>query len=315
MIKIGGVSLDTSHPLGFAKKLEENHMAMRYEYVWDKGFRKPEETDWFIKRFGLVGKVDEIQYMVDEVDVGFIHACNWEKHLDLAMPFINKGKPVFMDKPIVGSVKDISRLRELVKNGAKIMGSSSARYAEEIQDFLNESVETRGDIVSIYGTCGIDEFNYGIHIVEILSELAGAKAVSCKYIGTAKKGDDDPCEIFNITYENGVCGTYHCMHGHQQLFHIVIMTTKGVRGFCIDNSKIYTSLLKEIYQELDTGKSKLVDVEKLINCVEIMLCGKKSRDELLGAEVHISELGSDDKFDGNKFEAEYAAKATVIHKD
>lgn len=315
MVKIGGVSLDVSHPLGFATRLEENCMALRYEYVWDKGFRKPEEVDWFVKRFGLTGKVDDISEMVDNVDVGFIQACNWEKHLDLAMPFINKGKPVFIDKPIVGSVSDITRLRELVKNGAKIMGSSSARYAEEVQKFLSEPVETRGEVVSIYGTCGIDEFNYGVHIVEILSELAGAKAVACKYVGTAKNGENDPVEIYNIRYENGVCGTYHCMHGRHQLFYITIMTTKGIRNFCIDSSKIYISLLKEIYRELGTGRSKLADIEKLINCVEIMLCGKKSRDEVSGAEVHISELGSDDKFDGYKFEAEYGAKAAVIYKD
>ena len=83
MIKIGCVSIDVSHPQGIAKLLQDNCMDMRYTYVWDKNFRKPEEKEWFVKKFGLVAEVDEIKDMVDKVDVGFIHSCNWEKHLDL----------------------------------------------------------------------------------------------------------------------------------------------------------------------------------------------------------------------------------------
>ena len=33
MIKIGGVSLDVSHPMGFAEELEKYCMDMKYEYI------------------------------------------------------------------------------------------------------------------------------------------------------------------------------------------------------------------------------------------------------------------------------------------
>ena len=62
-------------------------------------------------------------------------------------------------------------------------------------------------------------------------------------------------------------------------------------------------------------KNKLTDIETLINCTQIMLCGKKSRDELSGADVTIDMLGENDKFDGYEFEREYAKTAADIYKD
>ena len=140
-MKIGGVSLDTSHPLGFAEELEKSGIPMRYEYECNKGFRGEEETQWFLKRF-QVKEAKTIEEMVDKVDIGFIQSCNWEKHLDLAMPFIKAGKPVFIDKPIIGSVKDANRLRELVKKGAVIYGASAMRYIKDITDFLSKPLLT-----------------------------------------------------------------------------------------------------------------------------------------------------------------------------
>lgn len=315
MIKIGLVSIDVSHPLGFAEELEKYCMDMKYEYLCNKGFRKEDEVDWFVKRFGLSGKVSEIEEMADKVDVGFIQSCNWEKHLDQAMPFIRAGKPVFIDKPIVGSVKDVKRLIDLVKKGALIFGSSSARHAEEIQLFLKEPVEKRGEIISIFGTCGVDEFNYSIHIVEILNELAGCRAVSCKYTGAGVSSDGHKCENYLIEYENGIVASYATFINGWRPFHLTVMTTKGSYQISIDSSKIYVSLLREIYKKLMGRKNNIADIEDLINCSMIMLCGKKSRDEMNGGTVSLDMLSPDDKFDGYAFEKVYAEGAGKIYKE
>lgn len=315
MIKIGVVSLDVSHPLGFAEEMEKYCMDMKYEYVCNKSFRGDDEADWFVKRFGLKGSVAEIEDMADKVDVGFVQSCNWEKHLDQAMPFIKAGKPVFIDKPIVGSVADAERLRALVKAGAKVIGSSSARHADEIQAFLKKPVAERGEILSVFGTCGVDEFNYSVHIVEILAEIAGAKAVSTQFLGESKSADNKKTQSYSITFENGVIATYQTCIGAWRPFHLTVMTTTGSYQIAIDSSKIYVSLLREIYRNLTGRKNNLADVEDLINCSMIMLCGKKSRDEKNGAAVTLDELTADDKFDGYAFEKTYAANAGKIYKD
>ncbi len=315
MIKIGVVSLDVSHPLGFAEEMEKYCMDMKYEYVCNKSFRGDDEADWFVKRFNLKGSVAEIEDMADKVDVGFIQSCNWEKHLDQALPFIKAGKPVFIDKPVVGSVKEANRLRELVKAGAKIIGSSSARHADEIQAFLRMPVAERGEILAIYGTCGVDEFNYSVHIVEIFSEIAGAKAVSTQYLGESKTVEGKKIQSYVLNFENGVMATYQTCIGAWRPFHLTIMTTTGSYQICIDSSKIYAALLREIYRNLTGQKNNIADVETLINCSMIMLCGKKSRDEKKGALVTLDELTDEDKFDGYAFEKTYGGNATKMYKD
>ena len=52
-------------------------------------------------------------------------------------------------------------------------------------------------------------------------------------------------------------------------------------------------------------KDCMADIETLINCIQIMLCGKKSRDDKNGAPVSINELEENDAFDGYAFEEEY----------
>lgn len=314
-MKIGCVSLDTSHPKGLATQMEKNCMDMNYEYLWDKGFRQECEKEWFVKRFGLAGQVENIEDMVDKVDMGFIHACNWEKHIDHAMPFIEKGKPVFMDKPLVGSMKDVKKIRELMAKGAKIYGSSSCRYCPEVQAFKNEKPETKGEVLGIFCTVGTDEFNYGVHVLEIMSEIAGAKAVSSQFAGYGKTSGNMHCEIYNVQFENGIRGTYHLTVGKHQHFHLTVSTTNGIRYWHLDPNFFLVSILKELYNEWRYGKSNLTDIETLLNCTEVMLCGKKSRDERGGAEVTLAELTEDDAFDGYAFEAGYAAAAGIAYKD
>lgn len=314
MVKVGCVTLDTSHPKSFAFRMTDEAMAMGYTHVWDKNFRKPEEVEWFANKYNLE-ICDDLADMAKKVDVGFIQTTNWEKRLDWAKPFLDAGKPVFMDKPMVGSVKDVAKIRELVAGGAKILGASSVRYCEEIQNFLKEPVETRGEILTIFGTAGNNEFDYCVHIVEAFSALAGAKAVSGRYDGASRTADGKVCHINTVKFENGIIGTYYNVHGRWSPFHITVMTTKQTRSFVIDTLRIYQPMLREICKEVALGSSKMVDVEPILNCTEAMLCCKKSRDEMNGAEVTIDQLGADDKFDGYAHEAEYAASATPIYKD
>ena len=128
MKKIGLVSIDTSHPLAYARVMKENpELGLMYSMMHDDGFRSDEEVQWFIDKYGMQKRAKTIDELAEKTDVGFIQGCNWDKKIEQAMPFIKRGKPVFIDKPFVGSVSDMNKVRKLIEKGAVILGSSASR--------------------------------------------------------------------------------------------------------------------------------------------------------------------------------------------
>lgn len=315
MKKIGLINIDTSHPLAFSQLMQdETQLDMQYSMVYNDGFRDDNQVNWFVNKYNMEGRAESIEELAEKCDIGFIQSCNWDKHIEQAMPFIEKGKPVFLDKPMVGSESDVKKIRDLIKNGATIVGCSSARYCTEVQEFLALPIEERGEVVAVYAESGMDEFNYSVHVGEIISEIAGAKAVSCKFVDRVNR-DDAECELFTVKFENGVIGTYCTYLSGWRNFNVSIITTKTSVCFKIDSSKLYIELLKRISEFLKTGKKATADVDTILNVTEFMLCGKKSRDSENGREVKISELSDCDSFDGAKFEEGYGASAAVLYKD
>ncbi len=311
MIRIGVVNIDVSHPKAFSEYLQKGNRA-RYVAVYNDGFRGDDEVESFIKKHNLEKRCSTVEELADMVDIGFVQGCNWDKHLDYVKPFIDRKKPVFIDKPIVGSLADCKKLEEMVANGAVILGSSSVRYAEEIVKFVNTSEEERGKILNIFGTAGVDEFNYGIHIVEAIGGIAGTGAVSCTFVGRSII-DGKTCETFFVKFNSGITAIYNTFHGVGQPFVLVIMTTKGTYHFRIDNTKIYGALLDRICDYMETGINTLAPIEALTESVKIMLAGRISR-ENNGIEVKLSDIPENDPgYDGYAFEKEYAAKASKIY--
>lgn len=313
MKKIGLVSIDTSHPYTFARVMKENpELGLMYSMVYDDGFRSNDEVNWFIEKYGMQGRARTIDELAEKTDVGFIQGCNWDKKLEQAMPFIKLGKPVFIDKPFVGRVSDMEKVRKLIKNGAFILGSSASRYAREVSEFLEKPVSERGEVIAVNILSGVDEFNYAVNGCEVLSEIVDSDAVSCRYLaGSVRDGGE--CETFLVRFKNGVIGTYcTCLSGWHP-FRITILTSKTSCIFTIDSAAVYKEILTRISNSLHGSVPATANIERIMNVTQFMLCGKKSRDYENGREVFVSELDENDAFDGDSFEKEYANKAKVLY--
>ena len=135
MFSIGTVNIDTSHAPSFAEILQKGDVA-RYTCVYNDGFRTDEEVEAFIKRFGLETRYASLDEMAKNVDIAFIQGCDWDRHLELAEPFVKAGVPVFIDKPIAGNLRDCHKLEEWAASGAVILGTSVLRYTYEHDEFF-----------------------------------------------------------------------------------------------------------------------------------------------------------------------------------
>lgn len=310
MIRIGVVNIDVSHPLAFSKLLLEGDRA-RYVAVYNDGFRKDEEVEAFVRKRGLECRCQTVDELAEKVDVGFIQGCNWDKHLDYAEPFMRLGKPVFLDKPMVGCMKDVRRLEQMMKNGLRVLGSSSMRYADEITSFLAIPEEERGAVINIMGTCGVDEFNYGIHVAEAIGAMA-KEPVSVRFNGVGEK-QGKRSESYTVLFADGTTATYLTVTGVWLPCNFLVTTTKGVYNINIDSGKIYAALLQRVCDQMETGKNSLCPVADILDSIKVMLAGRLSR-ERKGEAVRLDEIPEDDPgYDGYAFEKEYGAAAAPIY--
>lgn len=311
MIKIGVVNIDVSHPLAFATELSKEDRA-KYVAVYNEGFRGEDEVNGFVEKQGLDKVCHSLEELADYVDVGFVQGCNWDKHLEHAMAFIERNKPVFIDKPIVGNVAQCRQLIELEKNGAVILGSSSARYCKEVRGFLTLPIEERGEVLHLDITVGVDEFNYAIHAVEAMCALTERKPLSVRYVGTARK-EGKKCETYFVEFEGGATACYHCVEGCPMKFNIIIMTTKTSYCLRLDNGALYKALLDQICNKLEGKENCLAGMEEITDSIKVSLAGKCSKaNGGKAVAINSPELEAV-SFDGYAFEKEYAAKAKPMY--
>ncbi len=311
MIRIGVVNIDVSHPKAFATILHAENRA-RYVAVYNDGFREDDEVEAFVSTFDLEKRCTSVEELADMVDIGFVQGCNWDRHLEYAQPFFDRGKPVFMDKPMVGSLADCRKVEALAGEGTVILGSSSARYCTEVRDFLAQPAEERGEIMHVYGTAGVDEFNYAVHIVEAIGGLVGTGAQGVRFTGRSVR-EGKTCETFAVSFGDGLGATYSTFHGAWQPFHMVVMTTTGTYYLPIDSKSLYPQLLERICDYMEGKPNRLAPVTDITESIRIMLAGRLSR-ERGGEEVAVKEIPADDPgYDGAEFEKGYAAAAKKIY--
>lgn len=310
MIRIGAINIDTSHPVAFAMLLEQDTRA-RYTAVYNDGFRDDEQLRLLMDRFGIEQRYTTLDELARNVDIAFIHGCDWDRHLELARPCLDAGIPVFIDKPIVGNMRDCHELERLAADGAVILGSSSVRYADEITAFIQQDVSDRGQIIKVHGAVGVDEFNYGVHVVEGLGGLLGTGAISTTFTGRADV-EGNVCESYCVRYDNGILATYDVYLNGWQPFTYQIITTATTHYLHLDAHKLYAALFDRILSYMETGNNAMADIPALTETIRIMLAGRISR-EYNGRTVALSDIPDDDPgFDGQAFADDYATKAAHI---
>lgn len=311
MIRIGVVNIDVSHPKAFSQVLKEQGRA-RYAALCNLGFRGEDEVEGFRRLAGLDRVCQTVEELAQCSDVGFIQGCNWDRHLAHALPFLQAGKPVFLDKPMVGDLKDCRALLELEQSGAVIMGSSSVRYCREIRQFLEQPEQERGKLLHIVATVGMDEFNYAIHAVEGICAIARSKPVSVQFSGRTEQ-DGQTCASYFIRFENGAAATCLCAEPRFMRFHFTVLTTRQDIAFTVDNNQLYAPMLEQICNRLEGKPNCLASVEELTWPIRTLLAGKLSAarggEQISAWDPALEEV----RFDGDAFAEKYAAAAAPMY--
>ncbi|MCH2615559.1 MAG: Gfo/Idh/MocA family oxidoreductase, partial [Opitutales bacterium] len=78
---------------------------------------------------------DSIEELCQNVDGVLLESVEGRPHLEQVIPVIEAGLPVFIDKPIAGSLKDAIQIYQLAKeNCVHCWSSSSLRFYPGVVD-------------------------------------------------------------------------------------------------------------------------------------------------------------------------------------
>jgi len=306
ILRIGLIELDTSHSDTFGRVIAgiegvELSAVLNRGLVYGSG-----RTEKFVEDHEVKHVCTTTEQMVPLVDVALVVGCNWESHVTDAEPFIAAGKPVFIDKPCVGTEADARRLLELqLKYKTPVFGGSTFRYSADLQEF-KKSYQSRSDKVAltVYGKINSHSRNhmhdliyYGIHGTEAMQEVVGPGASAVNYLDFYRKE-----HIIHVRYEDRppvILMLGYALKGPQ----LVLLADKGIEQLIPSEGNGYFKLLSNMAESLASGRADRPIYEQVEAC-RILIAAKKSR--ILGRAVYLDELEPEDGFDGKAFGLEYA---------
>ncbi len=202
-IRIGIIGTDTSHAIAFTEMLNnpgaKDHVAGGKIVAAFKGgspdikssaSRVDEYARTLQEKYG-VKFYDSIEELCKNVDAVCLESVDGRPHLEQIKPVIKAKKPVFIDKPMAGSLKDVVQIFAIAKRAnVPVFSSSSLRFAKDSQAARAGQIG-KISYAETSGPCELephhpDLFWYGVHGVESLFTVMGT---GCKTVQRGKTAD------------------------------------------------------------------------------------------------------------------------------
>ncbi|MBI5771354.1 MAG: gfo/Idh/MocA family oxidoreductase [Verrucomicrobia bacterium] len=230
--------------------------------------------------------VDSIPALLAKVDVVMLESVDGRIHLQEAIPVIKAGKPLWIDKPVAGSLADAIAIFGLAKrHSVPVFSSSSLRFTADIQKAVTS--DAIGPILgaATWGPCSHsagtpDLFFYGLHGIEPLFVLLGT---GCE---TVSRGVTKETDFVTGVWKDGRVGTYRGIHKGKASFGATIFGTKSIVQ--VEKGAGYEELCREIARFFKTGKSP-VSPEETIEIFAFMEAADESK-RRGGAAVALAEV-------------------------
>ena len=293
-MRIGIIGCDTSHVPAFTEVLNnpdaKNHIPGAKVVAAFKGgsadihssaSRVEEYSSALEKKYGVV-MYDNIEEMCKHVDAVFLESVDGRPHLEQVKPVLRAHKPVFVDKPMGGSLAGVIEIFAMAKEQrVPIFSSSSLRFSKDTQAVHHGSIG-KVTYAETYGPCELeshhpDLFWYGVHGVEALYTVLGT---GCETVRRGKTAEGK-IEVIG-TWKGGRQGIFR----ESKDFHGKARGDKGeAPAGSFDG---YVPLVAEIMKFLETKKVP-VEPRETIEIFAFMEAADESK-RLDGAPVKIRDI-------------------------
>ena len=272
-LRVGMIGLDTSHSTEFTKRFndpkDKNHLpGMKVVAAFKggspdmpkeslariPGYAKTLEEKYGVKMF------DSIEEMLKVVDVVMIESIDGRTHLTQVLPVLQAHKPVFVDKPVGGTLHDAIKIFQLAKEyKVPIFSGSSLRYYPNLQAMIKTNYGELKGAASVGPAVTEphhpDLFWYGIHPTEVLFTIMGT---GCETVACTATPDT---HLVTGVWKGGKVGTLRGIRNGAEPYRATIFGSKKVLDGELKGD--YTPFLAEVIKFFQTGVAPVSKAEAL----------------------------------------------------
>ncbi|MFP9193836.1 Gfo/Idh/MocA family protein [Natrialbaceae archaeon A-CW1-1] len=286
-----GVSEGNGHPYSFSsiingysdEGLANAGWDVIYDYVSAKdpseiGFENvtithawtqhPEETERLCAAAEIPHAVTEPEEMHGMVDGVIIARDDYETHYELAMPFLEAGTPVFLDKPLSLDPAEVRAFRPYLEQG-RFMSCSGMRFAREL-DVPRTQLDRYGEVTLIRGAVLNDWAHYGVHMLDAMLELVEQRPVAV----TAHRATHDSV---TIELDDGTLLQVDALGEVPMTFAIDIYgSTRTSSHELRDN---FTAFRRTLWRFVEMVRDEVppIDPEATLDVMRVLIAGHRSR--------------------------------------
>jgi len=303
-LRIGIIGCDTSHVPAFTEIINnpaaKGHVPGGRVVAAYKGgspdipssiSRVPEYSKTLEEKYG-VKFYDSIEEMCKDVDAVLLESVDGRPHLAQVKPVLQAGKPVYIDKPMAASLKDVLEIFRLAREAkVPVFSASSLRYGKNTQAVRNGSI---GKVTYAETSSPFhlephhpDLFWYGVHGVESLFTVMGT---GCETV-QRQKTPDGKVEVVG-TWSGGRKGIYREDEKYRGL-------AKGEKGEApVGSYDGYEPLVAVIMNFFQTGVSP-VPQQETVEIMAFMEAADESKNQG-GApvKIRVASASEPDKLGG-----------------
>jgi hypothetical protein len=224
--------------------------------------------------------VDDYVDMIGNVDAIVIARDDYSNHLEMSRPFLEKGIPVFIDKPLTLDLEELKWFFPYIESGL-LMTCSGFRFAQEL-DCPRNDLKSFGNIKLIAATVINGWEKYGIHMVDALLGVSQFRpiAVECN---TSLGHDSMLIELHDGTYFQ-----VDALGPEVVTFSFDIYGSSGCGKYEIrDNFSAFKRCLFNFIKQVKSGKPS-IDPQSVELSILTLIAGRKSKE--LGRKVYLDDL-------------------------
>lgn len=300
-----GVTEGNGHPYSFAAIVngyDEAGMAdsgwdVIHEYLREKdpsefGFegvsvthawtQDPAETERLRAAARIPNAVEELEAMRGEVDAVLLLRDDYERHLEMAMPFLESGVPTFVDKPLAVDPGEVDALRPYLESGL-LMSCSGFRYAREL-DGPRATLGSYGELRLVRASVLNGWSKYGVHMLDAAFGVLDSRPTAVR----AVEGEGEHAQV-TVTMDDGTLVVVDALGDVPITFDVALYGSERTSSHALrDNFRAFRRTLWHFLETVRTGDPSLPPRETL-DVLRTLVAGRRAL--ATGGPVDIGDVG------------------------